>query len=150
MCGAKQSASQSKATLVLSKNPGGCFHSASRSEATLVVEQKSGPLLPLRFAKRSDARRGAKTRAVVSSPLRGSEATLVVEQKSGPLLKSASRSEATLGPGAEKGPDARRRGVGRLRRGPATSQGGPDEATKQMGPYRRPSKRKGPAGRQGP
>src|SRR5205085_1006492 len=43
------------------------------------------------------------------------------------------RSRTTLTfPGAEKGPDARRRGVDRLRRGPATSQGGPDEATKQM------------------
>src|SRR6266536_1370447 len=38
----------------------------------------------------------------------------------------------------EKGPDARRRRKGRLRRGPATSQGGPTEPTKQMGPYHRP------------
>src|SRR5438552_13853834 len=39
----------------------------------------------------------------------------------------------------EKGSDARRRGKCRLRRGPATSQGGATEATKQMAPYPRPS-----------
>src|SRR4029453_15983166 len=36
----------------------------------------------------------------------------------------------------EKAPDARRRGAARLRRGPATSQGGPPEPTTQMGSYR--------------
>src|SRR5207253_694378 len=41
--------------------------------------------------------------------------------------------------GDENGADARRRGKGRLRRGPPTSQGAPTEATKQMRHYRRPS-----------
>src|SRR5205085_3841254 len=41
--------------------------------------------------------------------------------------------------GDEKGPDARKRGVARLRRTPVRRREWPDELTTQMGPYRRPA-----------
>src|SRR5438552_18393434 len=41
----------------------------------------------------------------------------------------------------QNGPDARRRGRGRLRRRPPTPQGGPTEATTKMGQFHRPGEK---------